>query len=77
MPATRPISYAEMAAKPPAALLQASHAYMWRGGTIPPLSPLHVGHYEVLEIADKFFRLAAGGSLVWRGYVAERIVINL
>jgi hypothetical protein len=38
MPATRPLSYAKVAAKPPAALLQASHMYVWRGGTIPPLA---------------------------------------
>ncbi len=44
IPATRPLSYAEVAA-----LLQASHVYMRRGP------------YEVLERADKFFRLAAGG----------------
>jgi hypothetical protein len=43
MPATRPLSYAEGAAKLTAALLQASHVYMWRGGTLPPLSPLYVG----------------------------------
>jgi hypothetical protein len=32
-----------------------------RGGTLPPLAPLYVGPYEVLERADKFFRLAVGG----------------
>ncbi len=61
MPATRPLSYAEAAARPPAALLQASHVYVRRGGTLPPLLPLYVGPYEVLERADKFFRLAVGG----------------
>jgi hypothetical protein len=60
MPATRPLSYAEVAARPPAALLQASHLYVRRGGTLPPLSPLYVGPYEVLDRADKFFRLAVG-----------------
>jgi hypothetical protein len=52
-PATRPLSYAEAAAKPPAALLEASHVYVRRGGTLPPLAPLYVGPYEVLEKADK------------------------
>ncbi len=61
VPATRPLSYAEAAAKPPAALLQASHVYVRRGGTLPPLTPLYVGPYEVLERADKHFRLAVGG----------------
>jgi hypothetical protein len=61
IPATRPLSYAEAAAKPAAALLQASHVYVRRGGALPPLAPLYVGPYEVLEWADKFFRLAVGG----------------
>ncbi len=61
IPATRPLSYAEAAAKPAAALLQASHVYVRRGGTLPPLTPLYVGPYEVLERADKHFRLAVGG----------------
>ncbi len=60
MPATRPLSYAEVAAKQPAALLQASHVYVHRGDALPPLAPLSVGPYEVLERADKFFRLAVG-----------------
>ncbi len=51
----------EAAAKPPAALLQASQVYVRRGGTLPPLAPLYVGPYEVLEKADKHFRLAVGG----------------
>jgi hypothetical protein len=61
IPATRPLSYAEVAAKPPAALLQASHAHMRRSGALPPLALLYVGPYEVLERADKHFRLAVGG----------------
>jgi hypothetical protein len=61
MPATRPLSYAEVAAKLPAALLQASHVYVHRGGALPPLAPLYMGPYEVLERADKFFWLAVGG----------------
>jgi hypothetical protein len=61
LPATRPLSYAEAAAKPPAALLQASHVYVRRSSTLPPLAPLYVGPYEVLERTDKCFRLAVGG----------------
>ena len=34
---------------------------MRRGGALPPLAPLYVGPYEVLERADKYFRLAVGG----------------
>jgi hypothetical protein len=34
---------------------------MRRGGTLPPQMPLYVGPYEVLERADKHFRLAVGG----------------
>jgi hypothetical protein len=51
-----------VAAKPPAALLQVSDVYVRRGGALPPLAPLYVGPYKVLERADKFFRLAVGGS---------------
>jgi hypothetical protein len=61
IPATRPLSYAEVAAKPPAALLQASHVYVRRGGALPPQAPLYVGPYEVLEKVDKHFLLAVGG----------------
>ncbi len=61
IPATRPLSYAEAVAKPPAALLQASHVYVRRSGTLPPLAPLYVGPYEVLERVDKFLWLAVGG----------------
>jgi hypothetical protein len=28
---------------------------------LPPLAPLYVGPYEVLERTDKYFRLAVGG----------------
>jgi transposase InsO family protein len=52
IPATRPLGYAEAAAKPPAALLQASHIYGRCGGALPPLAPLYVGPYEVLERVD-------------------------
>jgi transposase InsO family protein len=61
MPATRPPTYAEMAARPPQALFEASHVYVRRGGTIPPLSPLYVGPYKVLARQAKHFRLELGG----------------
>ncbi len=41
--------------------MQASHIDVTRGGTLPPLTSLYVGPYEVLERADKHFRLAVGG----------------
>jgi hypothetical protein len=47
---TRPLSYAEAAAKLLAALLQASHTYVRRSGMLPPL---YMGSYEVLERTDK------------------------
>ncbi len=31
------------------------------GSALPPLAPLYVGPYKVLEKADNFFRLAVGG----------------
>jgi hypothetical protein len=43
------------------ALLRASRVYAWLSGTLPPLSPLYVGPYKVLERTDKCFRLAMGG----------------
>jgi hypothetical protein len=43
IPATRPLSYAEVTAKLPAAMLQASHVYVRRGSALPPLAPLYVG----------------------------------
>jgi hypothetical protein len=61
MPATRPLSNAEAAAKPQAALLQASRVYVRCGGTLQPLLLLYVGPYEVLERTDKCFWLAVGG----------------
>ncbi len=61
LPATRPLSYAEAAARPAAALLQAGHIYVRRCGTLPPLAPLYVGPYEVLKRSDKCFLLAVGG----------------
>ena len=64
-PATRPLSYTEAAAKLPAALLQASHVYLRRGGTLPPLAPLYVGPYKVLERTDMCFRLAVGAARRW------------
>jgi len=54
LPPTRPLSYTEAA-------LQASHVYVRRGGTLPPMSPLYVGPYEVLERSDKCFQLAVSG----------------
>ncbi len=57
---SRPLSYAQMAAKPPAALLSAAFVYVRKGGTIPPLSPLYSGPYRVLASGPKVFRLQVG-----------------
>jgi len=59
-PPTRPLSYAAVAASPPASLLTARYVYVRRGGIIPPLSPLYIGPYAVLAAGDKFFKLAVG-----------------
>ena len=56
MPATRPLTYAEVAAKPPTALMEASHVYIRRGGAITPLAPLYTGPYKVLARQAKFFQ---------------------
>ncbi len=57
---SRPLSYAQMVAKPPAALLSAAFVYVRKGGTIPPLSPLYSGPYRVLASGPKIFRLQVG-----------------
>jgi hypothetical protein len=47
MPATRLLSFAEVPAKPAAALMEASYVYNEYGGA-PPLAPLYTGPYKVL-----------------------------
>jgi hypothetical protein len=59
-PPSRPLSYAQMAAKLPAALLSAAFVYIRKGGTVPPLSPLYSGPYKVLASGPKVFRLQVG-----------------
>ncbi len=59
-PPSRPLTYAQMAAKPPAALLSAAFVHVRKGGTIPPLSPLYSGPYRVLASGLKVFRLQVG-----------------
>jgi hypothetical protein len=63
MPATSPLTYAEVAAKPPMALMEASHVYVRRGGAITPLAPLFAGPYKVVARQAKFFKLEIGGGL--------------
>jgi hypothetical protein len=62
LPPLRPLSFEQMAAKPPAALLSAAFMYVWKGGTVPPLSPLYSGPYKVLvpRLGPKVFRLQVG-----------------
>jgi hypothetical protein len=59
-PPSRPISYAEMATKPPAALLTAAYVYVRKGGPNTPLSPLYSGPYRVLSSGPKVFKLRVG-----------------
>ena len=62
MPPTRKMSYAEAACKPSLALQQASHVYVRRGGSLPPLAPPYVGPYRVIKRTDKWFLLDVGGK---------------
>jgi transposase InsO family protein len=57
---TRPLSYAEAAAKPRSDLLDAQHVYVRRGGVLPALAPQYVGPYAVLKGHPKFFLLKIG-----------------
>ena len=57
---TRPLSYAAVAATPPAALLSAKFVYVRRGGATPPLAPLYVGPYLVIDRQPKFFKVQVG-----------------
>ena len=59
-PPSRPISYAQMAAKPPALLMSATYVYVRKGGTVAPLSPLYSGPYKVLSSGPKIFKLQVG-----------------
>jgi hypothetical protein len=63
-PPARLPTYVEMAAKPPAALMAAKIVYIRRapGWTIPPLEPLYLVPYQVLDNGPKVFRLAIGGK---------------
>jgi hypothetical protein len=61
-PPTRPLSYAEAAASPPAALWEAEFVYIRRGGSVPPLSQLYAGPYQVIRRERKFFEVAVGGK---------------
>jgi hypothetical protein len=63
MLATSPLVYAEVAAKPPMVLMEASHVYIRRGGAITPLAPLFAGPYKVVARQAKFFKLEIGAGL--------------
>jgi cleavage and polyadenylation specificity factor subunit 1 len=61
-PSTRPRSYAQVAASPPASLLKAAFVYIRRGGTVPSLQPLYAGPYRVLSGGEKCFTVDIGGK---------------
>jgi len=61
-PPTRPLSYAEVAASPAKPLLEADFVYIRKGGSIPPLSQLYAGPYQVVRRRRKFFELMVGGK---------------
>ncbi len=60
---SRPLSYAQMAAKPAAVLLSAAFVYVRKGGTVLPLSLLYSGPYKVLASGPKVFRLQVGETV--------------
>ena len=60
-PPTRPLSYSEAAASPPAVLWTAEFVYIRRGGSAPPLSQLYAGPYRVIRREKKFFEVEIGG----------------
>jgi cleavage and polyadenylation specificity factor subunit 1 len=62
-PATRPLTYAQAAAAPSAALMTADFVYIRKGGSAPPLSPLYVGPYRVISREAKFFQVQIGGKI--------------
>ncbi len=61
MPATRPLTYAEVTAKPPTALMEASHVYIRCREAITALAPLYTSPYKVLARQALFFKLEIGG----------------
>jgi len=61
-PPTRPLSYAQVAARPSPGLKDAQFVYVRRGGSGPPLAPMYAGPYAVLRREDKFFELQMGGK---------------
>jgi transposase InsO family protein len=61
-PPTRPLTYAQAAAAPSAALMAAEFVYIKKGGSAPPLSPLYAGPYRVMSRGDKFFTVQIGGK---------------
>jgi hypothetical protein len=60
-PPTRPLTYAAVAATPSSALMAAKFVYIRRGGVVPPLEPLYLGPYQVLDNGPKVFNIAVGG----------------
>jgi hypothetical protein len=57
---TRKVSYAEAASLPSKALMDATHVYVRRGGTIPPLAQPYVGPYLVAWKSSKCFVILIG-----------------
>ncbi len=61
-PSSRPRSYAQVAAAPPASLLRSKFVYIPRGSTVPSLQPLYAGPYRVVSSGDKCFNMQMGGK---------------
>jgi hypothetical protein len=60
-PALRPLTYAQAAASLPANLFTADFVYIRRGGVAPPLAPVYMGPYKVLDRSEKVFQVLIGG----------------
>jgi hypothetical protein len=60
---TRPLSYAQAAAHVPPALYTASHVYVRRDATAPPLTQLYLGPYFVLRRGPKSFDVEVGTKI--------------
>jgi hypothetical protein len=61
-PSTRPKSYAQVPAAPPASLFQAKFDYIRCGGTVPSLQPRYMEPYRVVSSGDKCFTVEIRGK---------------
>ena len=61
-PTVQPRTWAQVAATPPKThLMQCKFVYIRKGGTVPPLSSLYEGPFEVVQHGLKYFVVKIGG----------------